>query len=179
MVSFSFLFVCTVEHTHPPSAGKCPPHAHNGHTAKRTPTTTARRNARVYTSYATDALHTFSVLIRADAAQQIEEQLAGAKRELAERTRLLAKMTEAHELHASAALSAHLLEQRAAEAEQRQRDAALAKEQAKIAAQRKQEAHDALQSARQRGQAADEAVEQLQQSLSASSREGSSVSSEE
>jgi len=111
--------------------------------------------------------------------QQIEEQLAGAKRELAERTRLLAKMTEAHELHASAALSAHLLEQRAAEAEQRQRDAALAKEQAKIAAQRKQEAHDALQSARQRGQAADEAVEQLQQSLSASSREGSSVGSEE
>ena len=45
--------------------------------------------------------------------------------------------------------------------------------------QRKQEAHDALQSARQRGQAADEAVEQLQQSLSASSREGSSVGSEE
>ena len=68
MASFSFLFVCTVEHTHPPSAGACPPHAHNGHTAKRTPTTTARRNARVYTSYATDALHTFSVLIRADAA---------------------------------------------------------------------------------------------------------------
>ena len=111
--------------------------------------------------------------------QQIEEQLAGAKRELAERTRLLAKMTEAHELHASAALSAHLLEQRAAEAEQRQRDAALAKEQAKIAAQRKQEAHEALQSARQRGQAADEAVEQLQQSLSASSREGSSAGSDE
>ena len=111
--------------------------------------------------------------------QQIEEQLASAKRDLAERSRLLEKMTEAHELHASAALSAHLLEQRAAEAEQRSRDAALAKEQAKIAAQRKQEAQAALQSARQRGQAADEAVVELQQSLSASSREGSSVGSAE
>ena len=111
--------------------------------------------------------------------QQVEEQLASAKRELAERSRLLAKMNEAHELHASAALSAHLLEQRAAEAEQRQRDAALAKEQAKIAAQRKQEAHEVLQTARQRGKAAYEAVVELQQSLSASSREGSSVGSEE
>ena len=72
-----------------------------------------------------------------------------------------------------------LLESREAEVKQRQNDAALAREQAKLAVKRKQEARDALQSIRQRERAAKEAVAELQQSLSASSREGSSVASED
>lgn len=108
-----------------------------------------------------------------------EEVLACRKRELVERTRLHAQMTDAHELRVSAAQLVRLLESREAEVKQRQNDAALAREQAKLAVKRKQEARDALQSIRQRERAAKEAVAELQQSLSASSREGSSVASED
>ena len=86
---------------------------------------------------------------------------------------------DAHELRVSAAQLVRLLESREAEVKQRQNDAALAREQAKLAVKRKQEARDALQSIRQRERAAKEAVAELQQSLSASSREGSSVASED
>ena len=108
-----------------------------------------------------------------------EEVLACRKRELVERTRLHAQMTDAHELRVSAAQLVRLLESREAEVKQRQNDAALAREQTKLAVKRKQEARDALQSIRQRERAAKEAVAELQQSLSASSREGSSVASED
>ena len=108
-----------------------------------------------------------------------EEVLACRKRELVERTRLHAQMTDAHELRVSAAQLVRLLESREAEVKQRQNDAALAREQAKLAVKRKQEARDALQSIRQRERAAKVAVAELQQSLSASSREGSSVASED
>ena len=88
-------------------------------------------------------------------------------------------MTGAHELRVCAAQLVRLLESREAEVKQRQNDAALAREQAKLAVKRKQEARDALQSIQQRERAAKEAVAELQQSLSASSCEGSSVASED
>ena len=101
--------------------------------------------------------------------QAAEQQLAGAKRELAERERLHAKLSEAHELHATAVETSQLVERRTLEAEQRARDAALAKEQAKLAAQRKQQANEALKTVRERERAAKDAVAELQQSLSSAS----------
>ena len=101
--------------------------------------------------------------------QAIEQQLATAKRALAERAKLHAKLSEAHELRASAVQTAQLVERRTLEAEQRARDATLAKEQAKLATQRKQQAHEALKTVKERERAAKEAVAELQQSLSSSS----------
>ena len=114
--------------------------------------------------------------------QAAEEQLVGAKRALAERQRLHARLAEAHELRTSAAQSAQLLAQRTAEANQRRADAALACEQAKLAVKRRHAAQAALQSVQQRERAAQDAVAELQrQSLSSGppSREGSSIASEE
>ena len=100
--------------------------------------------------------------------QATEEQLAGAKRTLAERQRLHARLAEAHELRTSAAQSAQLLAQRTAEANQRRADAALACEQAKLAVKRRHAAQDAV-------------AELQRQSLSSGppSGEGSSITSEE
>ena len=111
--------------------------------------------------------------------QAAEQQLAGAKRELAERERLHAKLSEAHELHASAQQTAQLVERRTLEAEQRARDATLAKEQARLATQRKQQAHEALKTVKERERAAKEAVAELQQSLSSSSSRSPSEASDE
>ena len=88
-----------------------------------------------------------------------------AQKELADRTLLATKISEARDASASAAKMSELAEQRGAEAAQRQQDVAIAKEHAKQAVKRKQEAEDSLRSVRASEREAMEAVAELRSTL--------------
>ena len=88
-----------------------------------------------------------------------------AQKELADRTLLATKLSEARDANTSAAKMSELAEQRCAEAAQRQRDVAIAKEHAKQAVKRKQEAEDSLRSVRATASEAMEAVAELRSTL--------------
>ena len=102
-----------------------------------------------------------------------EQAMLDAQKELADRTLLATKLSQAKALSVSASQTAKVLEQCAREAEQRQNDAALAKEQAREATKRKQEVSDTLKAVRAREQEVITAVDELQRALSRDSSETS------
>jgi hypothetical protein len=104
----------------------------------------------------------------ADRLKGTEQAMLDAQKELANRTMLATKMSEARAVSVSAEQLANMLDQRSSEAEQRQQDAQLAKEQARQAVQRKQEASESLAGMRTKERDALEAVAELQRTLSSS-----------
>ena len=102
-----------------------------------------------------------------------EQAMLDAQKELADRTLLATKLSQAKALSVSASQTAKVLEHCAREAEQRQNDAALAKEQAREATKRKQEVSDTLKAVRAREQEVITAVDELQRALSRDSSETS------
>ena len=104
----------------------------------------------------------------ADRLKGTEQAMLDAQKELANRTMLATKMSEAKAVSVSAEQLANMLDQRSSEAEQRQQDAQLAKEHARQAVQRKQEASESLAGMRTKERDALEAVAELQRTLSSS-----------
>ena len=104
----------------------------------------------------------------ADRLKGTEQAMLDAQKELANRTMLATKMSEAKAVSVSAEQLAKMLDQRSSEAEQRQQDAQLAKELARQAVQRKQEASESLAGMRTKERDALEAVAELQRTLSSS-----------
>ena len=104
----------------------------------------------------------------AERLKTAERGMLDAQKELADRSMLATKMSEAKALSVNAEQLARMLGQRSNEAEQRQREVQLAKEQAKESMQRKQEANDSLADVRSKEREAIESVMELQRSLSSS-----------
>ena len=141
--------------------------------------TTPRQSGTTSAMPITDGDVKWAVVQVDEAAERLkaaEHAMLGAQRELADRSRLAAKMSEANALSLSALQMTTLAAQRSEEAERRQREARLAKEQAEEALERKRSANTGLAEARAKERDAVAAVAELQRALS--SAEPSEASSE-
>ena len=100
-----------------------------------------------------------------DRLKVAEKAVLDAERELFNRSKLAAKMCEAHALSVSASHMTTLAAQRSEEAERRQREARAAKEQAEQATERKRSANASLAEARAKERDAVAVVAELQRAL--------------